>query len=177
VLYLPKVLQEVPTTRHRSYPPPNNPLVIFSKFVLTAGLASFTQSSKMRLCGRRTNSLLPFSYNRNTISKKFFSSSRSLHQQPDGLVLGVYQDGSFTSRGKQLSESLKHSINWQLDLSKVKGKLDQKALVFVPQNDQTPERIAVVGLGEKAETNKIEVARRASSIGVKTLKSKLLLIP
>ncbi|CAG8720251.1 1382_t:CDS:2 [Rhizophagus irregularis] len=94
----------------------------------------------------------------------------------DGLVLGVYKDGSLSeSASKEVSNNVQQTIKQQLQCAGVKGKLGEVRVLYgIGREEGLPSKIAVVNLGPKSESLKesLNKARVAAAAGVRSLRDQ-----
>ena len=67
------------------------------------------------------------------------------------MVIGMYEDGEFTSITKKIDEKLGGQIKESVEIAGLKGKEGEKLLILNTKNTSIPKRIALVGIGSKAE--------------------------
>ncbi|GES94587.1 leucine aminopeptidase [Rhizophagus clarus] len=91
----------------------------------------------------------------------------------DGLVLGIYKDGSLSeSASKEISDNLQQIIKQQLQFAGVKGKTGEVRILYGISG--LPSKTAVVNLGLRSESLKdsLSKARVAAAAGVRTLRDQ-----
>eukprot|EP01119_Soliformovum_irregulare_P023915 TRINITY_DN8456_c0_g1_i1.p1 TRINITY_DN8456_c0_g1~~TRINITY_DN8456_c0_g1_i1.p1 ORF type:complete len:493 (+),score=73.77 TRINITY_DN8456_c0_g1_i1:32-1510(+) len=101
--------------------------------------------------------------------------SRSYCSSPtvlDGVVIGRWQDGSFTEQGKKINEATNGHLEEIWKLTAKKGKSGEGLLYFQTSVSNLPPRIAVIGLGKPSEVDgkKRETIRKAADAGTKMLR-------
>ncbi|EXX69642.1 leucine aminopeptidase [Rhizophagus irregularis DAOM 181602=DAOM 197198] len=114
------------------------------------------------------NNINHYRFNSTTMSNKLANF--------DGLVLGVYKDGSLSeSASKEVSNNVQQTIKQQLQCAGVKGKLGEVRVLYgIGREEGLPSKIAVVNLGPKSESLKesLNKARVAAAAGVRSLRDQ-----
>jgi hypothetical protein len=104
------------------------------------------------------NNINCYRFNSTTMSNKLANF--------DGLVLGVYKDGSLSeSVSKEISDNAQQTIKQLLQCAGVKGKLGEVRVLYGIE-EGLPSKVAVVNLGTKSESLKESLNKARVAVNI-----------